>query len=175
MASMGKLRSIGATAEAWVVSTGALRCREAIGRLRRRDPQGTESLEKHAGQDASPFMHSAPKGEALGQPGQGQLKLARLHKRIVHFCREGLHQLTSNLTPLSDDRYRSPEHQRHAARPKAGAFDRRHGWSEFRRRLVDKPARHGGQVIVADRWYPSSKTCSECGHVLESLTLAQRN
>jgi len=30
-------------------------------------------------------------------------------------------------------------------------------------------------VIVTDRWYPSSNTCSGCGHVLETLTLAQRN
>ncbi|HLO86233.1 MAG TPA: transposase [Nostocaceae cyanobacterium] len=32
----------------------------------------------------------------------------------------------------------------------------------------------GKQVIYVDRWYPSSKTCSDCGHVLESLDLSVR-
>jgi putative transposase len=32
----------------------------------------------------------------------------------------------------------------------------------------------GKQVVYIDRWYPSSKTCSCCGHVLESLDLSVR-
>ena len=32
----------------------------------------------------------------------------------------------------------------------------------------------GGQVVVADRFYPSSKTCSACGHRLEALPLVVR-
>ena len=32
----------------------------------------------------------------------------------------------------------------------------------------------GGQVVVADRFYPSSKTCSGCGHKLEALPLSVR-
>jgi putative transposase len=32
----------------------------------------------------------------------------------------------------------------------------------------------GKQVVYVDRWYPSSKTCSNCGHVLESLDLSLR-
>jgi putative transposase len=35
-------------------------------------------------------------------------------------------------------------------------------------------ARHGGQCIVADRWFASSKTCSACGAVRPKLTLAER-
>ncbi|WP_280730242.1 zinc ribbon domain-containing protein [Haematospirillum jordaniae] len=37
-----------------------------------------------------------------------------------------------------------------------------------------KMARRGGRVVVADRWFASSKTCSCCGHKLESLPLATR-
>ena len=33
----------------------------------------------------------------------------------------------------------------------------------------------GGQVVVADRWYPSSKTCSCCGYRIEQLALAIRS
>ena len=48
------------------------------------------------------------------------------------------------------------------------------GFFEFRRQLEYKTAMRGGQVVVADRFYPSSKTCSSCGHRLEALPLAIR-
>jgi putative transposase len=43
------------------------------------------------------------------------------------------------------------------------------GWGTFRRMLEYKAARAGRRVIVIDRWYPSSKTCSACGYVLADL------
>jgi putative transposase len=48
------------------------------------------------------------------------------------------------------------------------------GWAELARQLQYKTARHGGQCIVADRWFASSKTCSACGAVRPKLTLAER-
>src|ERR687893_794698 len=48
------------------------------------------------------------------------------------------------------------------------------GMGEFRRQLDYKAAAAGVQVHVADRWYPSSKTCSVCGVVRAKLTLAER-
>ena len=48
------------------------------------------------------------------------------------------------------------------------------GFFEFRRQLDYKTAQRGGVVVVADRWYPSSKTCSTCGHKLEALPLSVR-
>ncbi|WP_170182451.1 RNA-guided endonuclease InsQ/TnpB family protein [Blastococcus colisei] len=49
------------------------------------------------------------------------------------------------------------------------------GWAELARQLQYKTARHGGQLIVADRWFASSKTCSSCGAVKLKLTLAERS
>jgi putative transposase len=43
---------------------------------------------------------------------------------------------------------------------------------EFRRQLEYKAAMRGGQVVVADRFFPSSKTCSACGHSLDDLPLS---
>jgi putative transposase len=40
--------------------------------------------------------------------------------------------------------------------------------------LEYKTAWHGGTLIVASRWYPSSKTCSACGAVKAKLPLAER-
>ena len=49
------------------------------------------------------------------------------------------------------------------------------GWGTFRRMLQYKAASAGRAVIVIDRWYPSSKTCSACGHLLSSLSLSARH
>ena len=48
------------------------------------------------------------------------------------------------------------------------------GWGEFRRQLAYKAAWYGCRVVVADRWFASSKTCSGCGWGDEQLTLADR-
>jgi len=48
------------------------------------------------------------------------------------------------------------------------------GWGTFRRMLQYKAARAGRHVIPVDRWYPSSKTCSSCGHLLAELSLTTR-
>jgi putative transposase len=48
------------------------------------------------------------------------------------------------------------------------------GWGEFRRQLEYKCQRAGRRLVVIDRWYPSSKTCSACGHLLAELSLSTR-
>ena len=45
---------------------------------------------------------------------------------------------------------------------------------EFRRQLEYKTARNGAVLRVVDRWFPSSKTCSNCGVVKAKLSLAER-
>jgi putative transposase len=49
------------------------------------------------------------------------------------------------------------------------------GWGTFRALLEYKTAKWGKRLIVVDRWFPSSKTCSHCGHVLAHLSLATRH
>ncbi|WP_446220643.1 RNA-guided endonuclease TnpB family protein [Micromonospora sp. IBHARD004] len=48
------------------------------------------------------------------------------------------------------------------------------GWAEFRELLTYKAHRDGRHLAVVDRWYPSSKTCSACGHLLATLSLGTR-
>jgi putative transposase len=48
------------------------------------------------------------------------------------------------------------------------------GMSELRRLLAYKTRWYGSQLVVADRFYPSSKTCSTCGWVKAKLTLGER-
>ncbi|MFF5209814.1 zinc ribbon domain-containing protein [Streptosporangium sp. NPDC000396] len=46
--------------------------------------------------------------------------------------------------------------------------------AEVRRQLTYKTTWRGGRLVVADRWFPSSKTCSACGAVKAKLALAER-
>ncbi len=48
------------------------------------------------------------------------------------------------------------------------------GWGAFRRMVEYKAARAGRHLVVIDRWYPSSKSCSACGHLLAELSLSTR-
>ena len=47
-------------------------------------------------------------------------------------------------------------------------------FAEFRRQLTYKTARTGARLHVIDRWYPSSKACSNCGTVKAKLSLSER-
>ena len=45
---------------------------------------------------------------------------------------------------------------------------------EFKRQLFYKAARYGGNIVVINRFFPSSRTCSECGYKAENLPLSMR-
>ncbi len=48
------------------------------------------------------------------------------------------------------------------------------GWSEFTRQLEYKAEWYGRTLIKIEKWYPSSKRCHSCGHILDSLSLDER-
>ncbi len=48
------------------------------------------------------------------------------------------------------------------------------GWSAFVRQLEYKATWYGRNLVKIDKWYPSSKRCFDCGHILASLSLASR-
>jgi putative transposase len=48
------------------------------------------------------------------------------------------------------------------------------GWRRFRSMLAYKAERYGRRLMVVDRYYPSSKTCSTCGYLLAELKLSVR-
>ena len=49
------------------------------------------------------------------------------------------------------------------------------GWAEFRAMLEYKADRYGRTLLAVDRFYPSSRTCSACGHLLAALSLGARH
>ena len=48
------------------------------------------------------------------------------------------------------------------------------GFFEFRRQLDYKCKLYGSELVIADRWLASSKTCSSCGQVKEAMPLSVR-
>lgn len=106
---------------------------------------------------------------------KAKIKLAKLHARIAAIRSDALHKLTTDLTRrfhtigIEDLNVRGMMKNHHLARSIADM-----SFYELRRQLEYKAAMRGGLVMVADRFYPSSKTCSNCGHKLESLSLSVR-
>ncbi|MGH8854132.1 MAG: RNA-guided endonuclease InsQ/TnpB family protein, partial [Telluria sp.] len=106
---------------------------------------------------------------------KAKAKLARLHARIANLRRASLHQLTTSITRrfhtigIEDLNVKGM-----LGNPKLARAISDMGFFELRRQLEYKAAWRGGHVVVADRWYPSSKLCSCCGYRLEALGLGVR-
>lgn len=106
---------------------------------------------------------------------KAKAKLARLHARIANIRLDALHKLTTEITRrfhtigIEDLNVRGMMANRHLARSIADM-----SFHEFRRQLEYKAERRGGLVVVADRWFPSSKTCSACGSAQEAMPLSVR-
>jgi putative transposase len=95
--------------------------------------------------------------------------------RVADQRKDGLHKLTTRLAAefgtvvIEDLNVAGMARNRRLARHVADA-----SFGEVRRQLEYKSAWHGGRVIVADRWFASSKTCSGCGAVKAKLPLSER-
>jgi putative transposase len=102
-------------------------------------------------------------------------KVARAHRKVRNARRDFLHRTSTRLVRdndlivIEDLAVSNMVRNRHLARVISGC-----GWREFRRQLEYKSARYGRELLVIDRFYPSSKTCSACGHLLAELSLSTR-
>ena len=113
------------------------------------------------------------------EPSRGWLaakcQLGRTHVRVAHLRHNALHHLTTELAAT----YGAVvvEHLNVAGMLRNRRLARRladTGFGELRRQLTYKCAWVGGRLVQADTFYPSSKTCSGCGHVKAKLSLSER-
>ena len=93
---------------------------------------------------------------------KAKTKLARLHRRIADIRTDVLHKLTTHLTHyqtivIENLNVVGMLANRHLSRAIADV-----GFFEFRRQLDYKAAMAGSTVLIADRWFASSKLCSCC-------------
>jgi putative transposase len=139
-------------------------------------------------------VHDAPKALAAGMKHQRRpakslsrkqkgshnrrdaaAKLARHHHHVANVRRHFLHQVSNALVKTHDRliienlNVSGMLANHRLARAISDA-----GWTEFARLLGYKQAWRGGTIMIADRWYPSTKLCPQCGAINGDLTLADR-
>jgi putative transposase len=99
-------------------------------------------------------------------------KVARIHARIADRRRDFLQKLTTRIIQENQvvcvESLAVKNMMQNESLAKAIADV---GWGELIRQLQYKAAWHGRSVVAIDKWYPSSKRCSSCGHIVESLLL----
>jgi putative transposase len=102
-------------------------------------------------------------------------KLARLHARIRNIRQDATHKATTKIVQTFD--VVGIEDLNVKGMLKNGSLSRAIsdvGLFEFRRQLDYKATMNGVRIVVADRWYSSSKTCFDCKHIHAGLTLKER-
>jgi len=104
-----------------------------------------------------------------------QIKVAKRYRRIANIRKDQLHKLTTSLT--DNYQYIAIEDLNVQGMLKNKRLSRAisdMGFHEFKRQLLYKADMKQCHMIVASQWYPSSKTCSQCGVIKEKLTLKDR-
>jgi putative transposase len=118
--------------------------------------------------------HSRKAGGSANQR-KSAARLARIHARAANVRADALHKATSGLAGryavvvTEDLNVSGMVRNRTLARVIADQ-----GFGRVRQMLGYKTIWNGGALVVADRWFPSSKLCSACGAVKAKLTLKDR-
>lgn len=107
---------------------------------------------------------------------KAKVRVARIHARIADIRQNHLHQLSTRLIRenqtivVEDLNIRGMVKNHSLARAISDA-----SWSELVRQLSYKAEWYGRKLVKVDRFFPSSKTCSACGHLLDKLPLSVRS
>ncbi|MER5623612.1 RNA-guided endonuclease TnpB family protein [Streptosporangium sp. NPDC002544] len=106
---------------------------------------------------------------------KAKLTVARVYARIADRRRDFLHKLTTSIVrenqtvAIEDLTVRNMVKNRSLARAISDA-----SWRELRIMLEYKAQWYGRELLVVDRWFPSSKLCSACGAIQRSMPLNVR-
>ncbi len=93
-------------------------------------------------------------------------RIAKVHQRIQDRRKDFIDKLTTRLVKnfdvivVEDLSVKNMQQNGRLARHITQA-----GWSQIVRRLRDKCKWYGRTLVIADKWFPSSQRCSECGHI----------
>ena len=107
---------------------------------------------------------------------KAKLKVARMHARTADSRRDFLHKLSTRLInenqviAIESLSVKNMQKNRSLAKSISDA-----SWSEFVRQLTYKAQWYGRTLVGIDRWYPSSKRCSDCGHTVSKMPLNVRS
>ncbi|GHJ47141.1 transposase [Catellatospora sp. TT07R-123] len=117
----------------------------------------------------------ARKQKGSANRAKARVKVARVHARIADRRRDHLHKLTTRLVRenqaivIEDLAVRTMVKNHRLARAISDA-----AWRQLRTMLEYKAAWHGRDLIVVDRWFPSTRLCSTCGTLAQRMPLEVR-
>lgn len=118
----------------------------------------------------------AKKQKGSKNHAKARTKVARIHAKIADSRNDWTHKLTSRLVNenqvLAAESLQVKNMVKNHCLAKAISDV---GWGEITRQLEYKSNWYGRTLVQIDRFYPSSKRCSTCGHILDSLTLDVRS
>ena len=109
---------------------------------------------------------------------KARTKLSRTYMRIGNIRKDFLHKLSTHITTkykyicIEDLKVSNMMKNKNLSK-----YIAEQGWREFRTMLEYKAERNDCNIIIADRWFPSSQICSCCGNILQGkdkLKLSQR-
>ncbi len=118
----------------------------------------------------------AKKKKGSKNRAKAKLKVARVHARIADRRRDYQHKLSTHIIRenqivcVEDLQVKNMVKNHRLAKAISDV-----GWSELVRQLEYKAEWYGRTLVKIDKFYPSSKRCFDCGHILDSLTLDIRH
>lgn len=133
------------------------------------------TFRRHEAKLAKLQRRLAKKQKGSARRVKAKRKVARLHAKVADARRDFLHKLSTRLInenqviAIESLAVSNMQKNRCLAKSISDA-----SWSEFVRQLEYKAQWYGRTLIGIDRWYPSSKRCSDCGHTVSKLSLSVR-
>src|SRR5215467_10881645 len=118
----------------------------------------------------------AKKKKGSKNRNKARLKVARIHKKIADRRRDYQHKLSTKIIRenqvvcVESLQVKNMVQNRCLAKAISDV-----GWSELVRQLEYKAEWYGRTLVKIDKWYPSSKRCFACGHILDSLSVDVRS
>lgn len=104
-----------------------------------------------------------------------RIKVARLHEKVANQRRDFLHKQSWRLANRYDCVVIEDLNMKGMSQAfRFGKSVADNGWGMFTRFLAYKLGDQGKRLVEIDKWFPSSKMCSECGHVRDTLFLSER-
>lgn len=106
---------------------------------------------------------------------KARLKVSKLHKKVKNQRNDYQHKVSRELA----DKYRTIcletlKVKNMVKNKKLAKYISDVSWSSFIEKLSYKVAENQGCLVKIDTYYPSSKTCSNCGCIKENLSLSER-
>ena len=117
----------------------------------------------------------AKKTKGSNRRNKAKLKVAKLHAKIADSRRDFLHKLSTRL--INENQVIAVESLSVSNMQKNRCLSKSisdAGWSEFVRQLEYKAKWYGRELVGIDKWYPSSKRCSDCGYTMPKMPLNVR-